>query len=352
MNGKRAGTEIGKGAKKLRYDGTNSGTELSADVMLSGDKTSWIGRSLVSVKQLDRDGIELVMGIAADMMKLVKDEGGDERLKHKVIGCSFYEPSTRTCSSFQAAALRLGATTIYMTEATSSVKKGETLADTIRSLSCYCDAVALRHPEKGSAIVAANASTKPILNAGDGPGEHPTQALLDMFTIRSELGPMPTDGTKMTVTLVGDLKYGRTVHSLARLLMHYPESVELKLVSPSNLSMPAYVLEEVRSSGLTLSEHTALDEEVLGTTDVLYVTRVQKERFADIAEYEACKNVYVISPDTMKKTKEKMIVMHPLPRVGEITEGVDDDPRAAYFRQMEYGMYTRMALLSLVLGKA
>jgi aspartate carbamoyltransferase len=227
----------------------------------------------------------------------------------------------------------------------SSVAKGESLPDTVRTLECYADVIVLRHPETGSAAIAAQHLRKPLINAGDGAGEHPTQALLDLFTIREELGRI--DG--LTVTMLGDLKYGRTVHSLARLLALY--DVRLNYVAPEILRMPAEVVAELRARSLPQAEDASLDA-VLPETDVLYVTRVQKERFENLDEYEQVKGAYVITPRTLERAKRNMIVMHPLPRVTEIGMEVDADPRAAYFRQMEYGLYVRMALLAMVLGKA
>jgi aspartate carbamoyltransferase len=227
----------------------------------------------------------------------------------------------------------------------SSVAKGENLADTVRTLECYADVIVIRHPEVGSAAIAAKAARKPVINAGDGVGEHPTQALLDAFTIREELGRL--DG--LNVTLLGDLKHGRTVHSLARLLSLY--KVKLNYVAPDILRMPAELIDELNEKGVEQSEYITL-EDCLSETDVLYVTRVQKERFTDELVYESVKSAYVIDPKVLNAAKERMIVMHPLPRVGEISMEVDDDPRAAYFRQMEYGLYVRMALLAMVLGKA
>jgi aspartate carbamoyltransferase len=203
----------------------------------------------------------------------------------------------------------------------------------------------IRHPSKGSAQEAASKSRHPVINAGDGVGEHPTQAALDIFTIREELGTV----NGLTVTFVGDLKNGRTVHSLALLLSLY--SVRINYVSPHELRVPSEVLEVVASRGVDQFEHESLDS-VMHETDVLYMTRVQKERFENEAEYERLKHRYVVTPKTLTRAKESMIVMHPLPRVGEISADVDSDPRAVYFRQMEHGMYVRMALLALVLGKA
>jgi aspartate carbamoyltransferase len=277
---------------------------------------------------------------------MVQRVGTFDLLKGKVLTNLFYEPSTRTSSSFVAAIQRLGGSVIQINNVTfSSVSKGETLQDTVKTLECYSDAIVLRHPEKGSAAEAAAAASKPIINAGDGPGEHPTQALLDAYTIVEEMGTL--DG--LTITMVGDLKYGRTVHSLARLLTMY--DVKINYVSPEILAMPEYLVTEVAATGTEQTETTDL-ESVLGDTDVLYVTRIQKERFEDPTDYDNVKDSYVITSQVMQGAKDNMIVMHPLPRVGEIAPEFDNDPRAAYFRQMEYGMYVRMALLALVLGRA
>lgn len=304
------------------------------------------GKDIVSVRQFDKDDLDHVFAVAQEMQEMVRRVGTFDLLKGKILANVFYEPSTRTSSSFTAAMERLGGSVIPINEVTySSVSKGESLPDTVRTLERYADVIVLRHPEVGASKLAAEYATKPIINAGDGVGEHPTQALLDLFTIRAELGEV--DG--LTVTMVGDLKYGRTVHSLARLLSLF--DIRLNLVSPKILQMPAEIVEELEASGIP---HTVSDDldGVIGETDVLYVTRVQKERFADPEEYEAVKGAFVITAETMTRAKERMIVMHPLPRVGEIAMEVDDDPRAAYFRQMEYGMYVRMALLAMVLGKA
>jgi len=274
--------------------------------------------------------------------------GTFDLLKGKILANLFYEPSTRTSSSFTAAMERLGGSVIPINEVKySSVAKGESLPDTIRTLECYADVIVLRHPETGSAAIAAQAAHKPVINAGDGTGEHPTQALLDTFTIFEELGIGQIDG--MTVTMLGDLKYGRTVHSLARLLSLY--KVKLNYVSPEILRMPKEVMDEVGAKGIPQKEFDAL-EKILPETDVLYVTRVQKERFEDPSAYESVRGSFVVNPEIMQAAKKEMIVMHPLPRVGEISPDFDEDPRAAYFRQMEYGLYVRMALLAMVLGKA
>ena len=306
----------------------------------------WYGKDILSVRQFTREDLEYVFAVAHEMRIMVERVGTFDLLKGKILANLFYEPSTRTSSSFTSAMERLGGSVIPINEVKySSVSKGESLPDTVRTLECYADVIVIRHPEVGSAAIAAKAARKPVINAGDGIGEHPTQALLDSFTIREELGRV--DG--LTVTLLGDLKHGRTVHSLARLLSLY--KVRLNYVSPEILRMPSDLIDELKAKGIDQAEHSTLDK-ALPESDVLYVTRVQKERFADEATYNSVKGAYVIDAAIMRAAKERMIVMHPLPRVGEIAPDFDDDPRAAYFRQMEYGLYIRMALLGMVLGKA
>ena len=313
-----------------------------------GDHQSspFYGKDILSVKQFNRADLSYISSVAHEMREMVTRIGTFDLLKGKILANLFYEPSTRTSSSFTAAMERLGGSVIPISEVRySSVTKGESLPDTVRTLEAYADVIVLRHPEIGSAALAAHYARKPIINAGDGAGEHPTQALLDLFTIEEELHHL--DG--LTVTMVGDLKYGRTVHSLARLLSLY--QVQINYVSPELLRMPAGIIAELQEKSIPQSEYTTL-EQVLPDTDVLYVTRVQKERFDDPDVYETVKNSYVINPELMRDAKQKMILMHPMPRLNEISMEVDDDPRAAYFRQMEYGLYIRMALLALVLGKA
>jgi len=309
--------------------------------------SGFYGQDIISVSQFTRESLDYIFSVAEEMRAIVKRAGSTDLLKGAVLACLFYEPSTRTSSSFIAAMSRLGGTVIPITQGVqfSSVAKGESLPDTIRTLESYADVIVLRHPEVGASEIAAKYARKPIINAGDGIGEHPTQALLDLFTIKEELGQI--DG--LSVAMVGDLKYGRTVHSLTRLLCLY--DVELSFVSPEILRLPLDIMNEVRARNLPVRE-TYDVADAIETADVLYVTRVQKERFADLSEYEEVKGYYEITPELMEQAKEKMIVMHPLPRVGEIHYDVDDDPRAAYFRQMENGMYIRMALLAAVLGKA
>lgn len=301
---------------------------------------------VLSVSQFGRDDLDYIFGVAKEMRAMVERVGTFDLLKGKILANLFYEPSTRTSSSFLAAMERLGGSVIPINEVTySSVSKGESLPDTVRTLECYADVIVIRHPEVGSAKLAAKYAKKPVINAGDGVGEHPTQALLDLFTIEEELGRI--DG--LTITMLGDLKYGRTVHSLARLLSQY--DVSINYISPDILRMPSELVEELKAGGISQAEFSVLDP-VVGETDVLYVTRIQKERFKDAEVYKQVKGTYVITPDTLRKAKEEMIVMHPFPRVGEISMDLDQDPRAAYFRQMQCGLYVRMALLAMVFGKA
>lgn len=304
------------------------------------------GKDILSVKQFSRSDLDYIFSVAHEMRTMVERVGTFDLLKGKILANLFYEPSTRTSSSFTSAMERLGGSVIPINEVRySSVAKGESLPDTVRTLECYADVIVLRHPEVGASALAAQYARKPIINAGDGVGEHPTQALLDLFTIVEELNQV--DG--LTVTMLGDLRFGRTVHSLARLLSLY--DVRLNYVSPEILRMPEEILAELNEKGISQAEYAELTP-VLPETDVLYVTRVQKERFEDLSLYEKVKGAYMITAETLRLAKERMILMHPLPRVGEIALEVDDDPRAAYFRQMEYGLYVRMALLAMVLGKS
>ena len=323
-------------------------TSDSDHLPLGDNKASaWYGRHILKVGQFTREDLDRIHGVAAQMQEMVKRTGGCDLLKGKVLANMFYEPSTRTSCSFMAAMQRLGGQVIPINEAkSSSVAKGESIADTAITLGCYADVMVIRNPEVGSADEAAANAGIPVLNAGDGVGEHPTQALLDTFTMRQELGRLDD----LTVTLLGDLKNGRTVHSLARALTRF-DGVKLNYVAPESLRMPQDVVDEVAAAGVQQDMYEELAS-VLADTDVLYVTRIQKERFATPEDYEKVKGVFVITPETLKGAKDVMIVMHPLPRVNEITVEVDADPRAAYFRQMEYGMYVRMALLALVLGRA
>jgi aspartate carbamoyltransferase catalytic subunit len=301
---------------------------------------------ILSVSQFSLEDLAYIFDVADEFRLIIRRVGVMDVLKGHVLATLFYEASTRTSSSFVAAIQRLGGTVIPINEVRySSVSKGETLPDTIRTLEAYADVIVLRHPEKGAAALAAKYARKPIINAGDGVGEHPTQALLDLFTILQERGQV----SGLTVTMVGDLKYGRTVHSLARLLAMF--DVKINYVSPEPLKMPSEIVDELQVAGLQQRQLSNLDE-VLASTDVLYVTRIQQERFENPMQYAELKDSYIISPEVMRRAKPTMTLMHPLPRVGEISMEVDDDDRAAYFRQVEYGLYVRMALLALVLGKA
>ena len=316
---------------------------------LTEDAKSWVGQSLVSVTQITPSGFDFVVKIAQQMRDIVRAEGGDDRLKHKVLATVFYEASTRTSCSFQAAMMRLGGKFLHVDGQgnSSAAKKKETLSDTIRCLECYVDAIVLRHPVTGSVPKVVQSTTKPLLNAGDGIGEHPTQALLDSFTIWDELKEDPK-----VIVFLGDLKHGRTVHSLAKLLSQLrPQSdLVLRFCAPPSLSIPEYILEYCKDNGVTTKICNDLNEACKGA-QVLYVTRIQKERFETEEAYESVKGSYVVDKEFMATAPKDMIVLHPLPRVDEISTEVDSDPRAAYFRQMENGMFVRMALLALVMGK-
>ncbi|XP_048841170.1 CAD protein [Brienomyrus brachyistius] len=303
-----------------------------------------VAQHILSVKQFSKDQMSHLFNVAHTLRLMVQKERSLDILKGKVMASMFYEVSTRTSSSFAAAMQRLGGSVVHFSESTSSTQKGESLADSVQTMSCYADVLVLRHPQPGAVEMAAKHCRKPVINAGDGVGEHPTQALLDIFTIREELGTV----NGMTITMVGDLKHGRTVHSLARLLTQY--RITLRYVAPKNLHMPPEIIEYVASKGIKQEEFDSI-EEALADSDVLYMTRIQKERFASEEEYDACFGQFILTPHIMTGAKRKMVVMHPLPRVNEISVEVDTDPRAAYFRQAENGMYIRMALLATVLGR-
>lgn len=285
---------------------------------------------VLSVNQFSRQDLHHLFTVAQEMRVGVQREGVLDILKGRLLCTMFYEPSTRTSASFDAAMQRLGGRTVAISTAHSSTVKGETLADTIRTLGCYGDAVVLRHPEESSAQVAAKFSPVPVINGGNGSKEHPTQAFLDLFTIREEMGTV----NGLTITFVGDLRYGRTVHSLVKLLQHY--DVQVQLVSPEALSLPSDIRDLLKSSGQLLTESRELTKDIMGRTDVLYCTRVQKERFASLDEYESLKDSFIVDNKTLRDAKRQMIVMHPLPRNNEIGEEVDYDQRAAYFRQVSH----------------
>lgn len=300
---------------------------------------------VISIKQFKREDLDYICEIAEKMEPYANGKPTD-MMKGHILATVFFEPSTRTRLSFETAMCRLGGSVISTADAVkfSSVTKGESLQDTGRIIGGYADALAVRHPMKGSVAEVAEGSPVPVLNAGDGPGQHPTQALLDLYTIKKEFGKV--DGLK--VALVGDLKYGRTVHSLADLLTEY--DVDFYFVAPEELAMPRDIVEEVSAKGNSITELSRI-EDCLPEIDVLYDTRIQKERFEDHQEYERLKNVYQIDNKMLEAAKETMILMHPLPRVDEILPEVDENKRARYFEQALNGVPVRMALLALVLDK-
>ncbi|ODV62991.1 bifunctional carbamoylphosphate synthetase/aspartate transcarbamylase [Ascoidea rubescens DSM 1968] len=304
----------------------------------------FLKKSILSVQQFKRSDLHILFAVAQEMKLCVQRVGCLELLKGRLLTTMFYEPSTRTCTSTEAAMIRLGGKVVSVKSESSSVKKGETLQDTIRTLASYSDGIAIRHPDENSAAIAAKYSPVPIINCGNGSREHPTQAFLDLFTIREELGTV----NGLTITFVGDLKYGRPVHSLCQLLKNY--QVRIQLVSPKELSLPSEIKDSLERSHLLSGETEELTPAIVSESDVLYITRVQEERFSDRAIYEKFKNAYVIDNNILSYAKQHMCIMHPLPRVNEIKEEVDFDQRAAYFRQMRYGLYVRMALLALVIG--
>ncbi len=299
------------------------------------------GRDIISIRDFSREEIDYILKIAQAMEPLAQK--GSDMLRGKILATLFFEPSTRTRLSFEAAMHKLGGSTIGFAEAEiASVRKGENLADTVRTVENYADVIAIRHPLEGAARLAAEFAKVPIINGGSGAEEHPTQALLDLYTIMKEKGNI--DGLK--IAFVGDLRYGRTVHSLAYALSYY--DVELYLVSPESLKMRREVLEEIREK-IQVAEETDI-KKVVPLLDVLYVTRIQKERFPDPAEYIKVKGSYKIDLETLSKAKKDLIIMHPLPRVDEIAAEVDGTPHARYFQQVWNGIVTRMALLALILG--
>ena len=301
------------------------------------------GRDIISIEDFSREEINYILDKSTKMEQI--DSKGSNLLSGKILATLFFEPSTRTRLSFEAAMLKLGGSTIGFAEMEStSAKKGENLADTIRTVENYADVIALRHPLDGAAKLAAEFSKVPIINGGSGSEEHPTQALLDLYTIRKEKGKI--DGLK--IALVGDLRYGRTVHSLAYALSMY--DVELHLVSPEQLRMRREVLRTIHSK-IPVAETSSLDK-VIPQADVLYVTRIQKERFPDPAEYAKVKGIYKIELKTLNGAQKDLIIMHPLPRLDEISPEVDSTPQARYFQQVKSGIAVRMALLALVLGSA
>ncbi len=302
---------------------------------------------IVEAQQFDLDTLAELFRIAEKMEKVV-ERGGVREFDNRIMATLFYEPSTRTRFSFETAMHRLGGRVISTENAAefSSVSKGETLEDTIRIMNGYADVIVMRHSEVGASRRAAAVSRVPIINAGDGVGQHPTQALLDLYTIRREIGAV--DGLK--IAMVGDLAQGRTVRSLAYLLSKFRD-IRIYFVAPEMLRIKEDILSHLRERNVWFTEEPVLAK-VLPEVNVVYQTRIQKERFGDrLADYENCRGVYIINEGCLALMKPDAIIMHPLPRLDEITMGVDSDPRAAYFRQAQNGLYVRMALLKLVLGQ-
>ena len=300
-------------------------------------------RHLMSPLDLSVEELDQLLDLAGDIEK------NPQKYAHACDGMKlatcFYEPSTRTRLSFEAAMLNLGGSVLGFASAdSSSAAKGESVSDTIRVISCYADICAMRHPKEGAPLVASQKSSIPVINAGDGGHQHPTQTLTDLLTIRSLKGKLDN----MTIGLCGDLKFGRTVHSLINALIRYP-GIRFVLISPEELKIPDYIREDVLvKNNIPFEEVTRLDD-AMPKLDILYMTRVQKERFFNEEDYVRLKNYYILDKEKMKLAKDDMYVLHPLPRVNEISVEVDDDPRAAYFRQAQYGVYVRMALILTLL---
>ncbi len=304
------------------------------------------GKDIINTAQFSLQELDLIMNTAASFEKRVKDGEIIKNMEGQVVAALFFEPSTRTRLSFETAANRLGARVITVASAaSSSAAKGESLADSIRTVDGYVDVIIMRHPMKGSAQIAADNAEHPFINAGDGSGQHPTQALLDIYTIRKEKGTLGGH----TVAFVGDLKNGRTVHSLGYFMALYGN--KMIFVSPKSLKMPEEITADLRSRGAEIEETEDL-KKALSVSDIVYVTRIQKERFENPAEYEKVKGSYIINRAIIDQAKKGITILHPLPRVDEISIDVDDYEGAAYFRQAHNGLYIRMALLALVTGKA
>lgn len=303
-------------------------------------KNSLYQADILSIKELSLQQIHQIL----DLAKSFKQNPISNTLQNKIIAQCFFESSTRTRLSFESATLRLGGQVLGFSSSESlSVQKGETLEDTIRMMSCYADAIVMRHPLEGSARLAADISNKPVINAGDGANQHPTQTLVDLFSIQESQGKL--DG--LSIALVGDLKYGRTIHSLTQACELF--DIRLYLVSPESLSLPEAICDRLKKRGIRFSFHHSL-EEIIPKVDVLYMTRIQQERFSK-TEYELVKNAYILTPAHLNKVKSNLRILHPLPRVNEIDIGVDKTEYAYYFQQAENGVYVRQALLTLLLNE-
>ena len=302
------------------------------------------GQDILQTDSISQDELDLILATASRFERVLKGGGQLTNMQGKVLATLFFEPSTRTRLSFEAAMLRLGGQVITVADPkTSSASKGESLADMARTVEGYADLIVIRHPQVGSAQEVADTVAVPVINAGDGSGQHPTQALLDVYTIQKEIGTL----NDLTATLAGDLKFGRTVHSLTYLLARL--GFRLFLVSPDSLRMPAEVVNDLREMTAKVVEAPNLTK-AMQQSDVVYMTRIQRERFSDPAEYEQVKGTCVIDMDVVNEAKPGITIMHPLPRVDEITTSVDSYPGAAYFRQAANGVFVRMALLALISG--
>ena len=301
-------------------------------------------RSVIDVPDLTTEELDALMDTAEDIIARPDDYA--DACRRKKLATLFFEPSTRTRLSFEAAMYELGGNVLSVTGAgTSSAAKGESVADTAKTVSCYADIIAMRHPKEGAALVAAKAASVPVINAGDGGHCHPTQTLADLLTIRREKGRLGN----LTVGLCGDLKFGRTVHSLINAMSRY-EGLNFVLISPEELKVPSYVKNDaLKKRGIPYTQTTDL-ESVIGGLDILYMTRVQRERFFNEEDYLRLRDSYILTPEKLKKARADLCVMHPLPRVNEISVAVDEDPRACYFKQVLNGKYMRMALILMLLG--
>ena len=299
-------------------------------------------RHLISPLDFTVEELDKLLNLAGDIEK--NPQKYKECCKGKKLATLFYEPSTRTRLSFEAAMLNLGGSVLGFSEASSSsASKGESVSDTIRIIPCYADICAMRHPKEGAALVAAKKSGIPVINAGDGGHQHPTQTLTDLMTIRTLKGRLDN----ITIGLCGDLKFGRTVHSLINALLRY-DNVKFVLISPAELKVPGYIIENIKEAGAQYEEVSRL-EDVIGGLDLLYMTRVQRERFFNEEDYIRLKDSFILDKKKLKSAKDDMLILHPLPRVNEIAVEVDDDPRAVYFKQAQFGVYVRMALILTLL---
>lgn len=302
------------------------------------------GKSLIEPMDLSIEELDEILDLADKIAAKPEDYG--DVCKGRILATLFYEPSTRTRLSFESAMLRLGGSVMGFSSAdSSSAAKGESVADTIRTVACYADIAAMRHPKEGAPKVASLSTHMPVINGGDGGHQHPTQTLTDLLTIRSLKGRLDN----FTIGLCGDLKFGRTVHSLIKALSRY-ENIKFVLISPEELKVPEYIRDEVLINNHKEFKEVERLENVIGELDVLYMTRVQRERFFNEADYIRLKDSYVVNMEKLQNAKDDMIILHPLPRVNEISVEVDDDPRACYFKQAKFGMYVRMALIMKLLG--